>query len=538
MKRRIIALALCLCICLSVGMSAVGAAETETSGTCGENLTWSFDAESGTLKISGSGAMNDFGRYFGNGKLLAPWEELKPKILHAELPNGLLTVGDWAFCGCENLVSVNLPAGLKSIGESAFPGTALTAIDVPDSVETIKGHAFSGCGELTDISLPDTIRELGAMAFQDCGLYKEQLKGDGRAVYIDRYLVNANVRVTPLDADESWYTFYIEEGTVGIGSISFELSQIRTVYVPSSMRMLSPRALDGRSIQNVYFAEGIEEIGSYAFAGAMSLDHVELPASVKKIGTQAFATADGGSLDELCFFGDAPELAERAFEGVGGRPAVRSVYFMAGRSGWRFSTWNGINARWWDGKKTVKTEFADVPRVWYREPVYYAVGTGLMNGVGNELFEPESSMTRAMLVTVLWRFAGSPKEGTNTFTDVPNGKWYTDAVAWAAAKGVVGGVGNGRFDPNGNVTREQMAAILFRYADATSVNTEKRGDFAAFADADKAGKWAKDALSWAVAENIIGGSKENGKLFLDPKGNATRAQVAAILMRFIENVIR
>ncbi len=186
-------------------------------------------------------------------------------------------------------------------------------------------------------------------------------------------------------------------------------------------------------------------------------------------------------------------------------------------------------------KEHEPVSFNDVsPNAWYYGAVDYAVSNGLMNGVGGGNFAPDSPMTRAMLVTVLWRYEGEPKEGKNTFTDVPDGQWYTQAVAWAAANGIVGGVGNGRFDPNGNITREQMAAILFRYADGKKLDTSKRGDLSGFPDAGKVSAWAKDAIAWAVAEKIIGGS--DGKLL--PQGNATRAQVSTILMRFIENIAK
>ena len=167
---------------------------------------------------------------------------------------------------------------------------------------------------------------------------------------------------------------------------------------------------------------------------------------------------------------------------------------------------------------------------WYYDAVEYAVSNKLMNGVGGSRFAPNDPMTRAMLVTVLWRFEGEPNEGTNAFVDVPDGQWYTQAVAWAAANGIVGGVGNNKFDPNGNITREQMAAILFRYANTKGFDTSKRGDLSKFPDASKVSDWAKDAIAWAVGEGIIGGS--DGKLL--PQGNATRAQVSTILMRFIE----
>lgn len=175
---------------------------------------------------------------------------------------------------------------------------------------------------------------------------------------------------------------------------------------------------------------------------------------------------------------------------------------------------------------------------WYHEGVDYAIAHGLMNGVGNSMFEPESSMTRAMLVTVLWRYAGSPAEGTNTFVDVKPNQWYTQAVAWAAKYGVVNGVGHGMFEPDGNVTREQMAAILYRYANGVGIDTSARGNLAAFPDRNQVSSYAVDALSWCNAMGIIGGTKEGGVDYLDPQGFATRAQVATILMRYIEKVVK
>ena len=184
-------------------------------------------------------------------------------------------------------------------------------------------------------------------------------------------------------------------------------------------------------------------------------------------------------------------------------------------------------------------DFSDVAEgAWYKSAVDYAVRNKLMNGVGSGKFDPEGSMTRAMLVTVLWRYAGQPEQGANTFVDVPAGQWYTDAVAWAAQQGVVNGVGNGKFDPDGKITREQMAVILFRYTGKQNIDTEKRGSFDRFADAGKVSAYAADAMHWAVAEGLIGGSSDGGRLCLNPQGNATRAEVATILMRYMETILK
>ena len=181
-------------------------------------------------------------------------------------------------------------------------------------------------------------------------------------------------------------------------------------------------------------------------------------------------------------------------------------------------------------------KFTDVPKdAWYIKEVTFAVNRGLFGGTGENTFEPDAPMTRAMLVTVLWRYAEKPQAEESTFTDVDRSpdSWYKDAVDWAAANEIVGGVGDNKFDPNGNVTREQMAAILFRYAGKKGYDTSKRGDVSGFPDESEISKdWALEPLCWAVGEKLIGGS--DGKLL--PQGNATRAQVSAIFMRFIQNI--
>lgn len=176
---------------------------------------------------------------------------------------------------------------------------------------------------------------------------------------------------------------------------------------------------------------------------------------------------------------------------------------------------------------------------WFYDDVRFANQNGLFNGVEKDLFAPEEPMTRGMLVTVLWRLDGetAPKTAT-TFTDVDANAYYADAVAWAAESGVVNGIGGSKFDPEGNVTREQIAAILFRYAAFKGVDTAARADLTTFPDAEKTSAYAHDALSWAVAAELVKGTKEGSTIYLDPQGSATRAQVAAILSRYAQNIVK
>ncbi len=183
--------------------------------------------------------------------------------------------------------------------------------------------------------------------------------------------------------------------------------------------------------------------------------------------------------------------------------------------------------------------FADVPAgSWYYGAAAYAYNNGLFAGTTATTFAPDMTMTRAMLVSVLWRLAGEPApKGANTFDDVPDGAWYTDAVTWAAENGVVAGIGNGRFDPSGAVTREQTAVILFNYAQSKGYDVSARADLSAFPDAGSVSGWAQEALAWANASGLISGAVRGTQTILDPQGSASRAQVAMILMGYVEHVV-
>ncbi len=183
--------------------------------------------------------------------------------------------------------------------------------------------------------------------------------------------------------------------------------------------------------------------------------------------------------------------------------------------------------------------FTDVPAgSWYYGAAAYAYNNGLFAGTTATTFAPDMTMTRAMLVSVLWRLAGEPApKGTNTFDDVPDGTWYTDAVTWAAENGVVAGIGNGRFDPSSSVTREQTAVILFNYAHSKGYDVSARADLSVFPDAGSVSDWAQSALAWANASGLISGAVRGTQTILDPQGSASRAQVAMILMGYVEHVV-
>ena len=173
---------------------------------------------------------------------------------------------------------------------------------------------------------------------------------------------------------------------------------------------------------------------------------------------------------------------------------------------------------------------------WSYSAIKYAYENKLFSGTSANEFSPADEMTRGMLVTVLYRLAGEPAvNGDAGFTDVKSGDWYAKAVAWAKANNIVSGVSAAEFAPNKDITREQMAAILYRYAAYKSYSTAANGSIAGFNDNANVSAFAKDAVSWAVGEKLISGTGNNT---LAPKGNATREQVAAILQRFVENIAK
>ena len=185
----------------------------------------------------------------------------------------------------------------------------------------------------------------------------------------------------------------------------------------------------------------------------------------------------------------------------------------------------------------IETIFNDVKTSdWYYDSVKYAFATGMIYGNTDTTFNPKGNLTRGMLVTILHRMEGFPTGTGKNFSDVKQGQYYYDAVKWAAGAKVVSGYDNGKFGPNDNITREQLAAILMNYAKYKGKNTSARANLNKFADNKKISSYFRDSVSWAVANKIISG-KDNGKN-VDPKGTATRAEVAAMLSNYCSYVGR
>ena len=205
---------------------------------------------------------------------------------------------------------------------------------------------------------------------------------------------------------------------------------------------------------------------------------------------------------------------------------VSGVYLtkdMTVYAGWRVD----------ENPNTGANPFTDVSeKDWFYGDVMFVYENGLMLGTSKALFSPHGTATRGMMATILWRMEGSPApKGKNSFTDVEAGKWYADAITWTAENGIFAGYGKDKFGPDDPITREQLAAIFYRYADYKGYDLTVKGNLDTFKDADKITDYAKTAMQWAVGSGLMKGKSGN---LLDPQGTATRAEIAAMLHRFIE----
>ena len=441
----------------------------------------------------------DGGLFTADGKNLVHYipqrDQYGKPLPYYIVPEGVETIEDSAFESCYSLKIVSLPDSLVTIGNRAFRNSGLQEISFGKNVKTIGDFAFDGCN-LNYVNLGESVETVGIYAFHEneslqAAVFPATVKSIGEAAFYN---------CTEL---KSAY-FAGDVPTMGEHAFCFGPDALLSygyysIYLPDDV-------LPGLKLYYREGKTGWSELTDYT--AALWEQNVHVHGFRMKL-RQPSCTEDGW-VNSVCACGEERQVA-----------AVHSLAHQ-------YDVWNGNCYHC--GKKDGMTDVNDGD--WFAPSVYFVLKNGLMNGVSEFVFSPGAPMTRAMLVTVLWRYEEAPDAPANTFSDVKAGAWYADAVSWAASTGVVNGVGNNKFDPEGNITREQMAAILYRYCAGKGIDTNKQGSLSGFPDAGKVSSYAKTALQWTVAEGIIGGSE--GKLL--PQGNATRAQVATILMRFIENI--
>lgn len=470
MKKRIISILCVLAMLLSVLPAAALAADSpDFSGTCGDAITWELDPTAGLLTIDGEGPMPDYSYSVG-----APWYACRSRIFNVVLTGSITAIGAYAFRECSALVSVDASAcTIGAIGEGSF----------------------EGCFGLESVSFtPGESLRVGDDAFADCMALKA------------------------LDLGAA-------EGEIGQGAF-YGCSALNDITLPAKMAALQDNTFSGcGSLKTLTLPENLESIGRRCFRDCTALKKLSFPERLGSIERDAF---EGCSPLTLRFAGSAPAFAP-ASDSTASFPAETLLQVPFEGDGWVWPICKGYTVQWIF--PSLDGVFTDVEKnAWYIPSVQHVYYTGSMKGVGADRFAPNNPMSRAELVTVLYRIAGSPKvDAENPFVDVPEDSFYYDAVRWAQANHIVTGTSATSFKPLDRINREQIATILYRYAASLELDLSQRDSLTGFTDAARVSNYAKDPMSWCVATGLING-KPGG--LLDPSGTASRAEVAKLLTGF------
>ena len=469
------------------------------------------------------------------------------------IPDSVTSIGNGAFYWCRSLTSVTIPDSVISIGDGAFYNcTSLTSVTIPNSVISIGDGAFYNCTSLTSVTIPDSVTSIGNGAFYWCrsltDVYYAGSEAQWKAISIvsngNDDLLTANIH----------YNY---------GSHTHSYKDVVTAPTCTAKGYTTHTCACGDSYVDTY----VDALGH-----AWDEGKVTKPATEAETGVKTFTcTRCGETKTEVI-----PALShEHSYKAVVTAPTCTekgyTTHTCACGDSYVDTYTDALGHAWDNGKVTkeptetetgvktftctrcgeTKTEtisatgcpsagFTDVPGEdnWAHAGIDYCVANGLMSGIGNNLFGPKLTTTRAQIVQILYNLEGEPKvTGKTPFTDLTN-DWYQDAVLWAYQTGVVAGTSGTTFEPDRPVTREQIAVILMEYV--TRVLKLERtwtpADLSGFPDAGSVSDWAKDAMADAVALGLISGASNGGQTLLEPQGSATREQVATILMEFCKNV--
>lgn len=540
MKKRLLSAALVLCLLLALLPMAAFADDDVQTGTCGDGLTWTLDA-AGTLTVTGSGVISANAFAF-NSKIVRAeigagvtgiglGAFFKCANLEAvTLPAGLTTLGTAAFAYCEKLASVTLPGSLKSTGGGAFQGcTALTAVTILPGVTRIDTRAFSDCAALKEITIPATVTAIGGSAFSGCLALRTVHFGGSKeawqAVEVGEH--NTLLRLAKVDYNA------VTEHHFGDWTVTTEATctepgvRTRTCTDPgcAETETESIPALGHDWGEWVVAQEPTAETTGYRYHLCARCN-----------------TREGE---------DIPKLHEHAWNAgvvtqkpTATEPGVKTfTCTICGATKTESIPATGLPGTCPGGPTCPGYAFRDmpVPADWSHEGLDYCIYRGYVAGTSASTVSPTGVCTRAQLVSILYRMQGEPTTVKGyelaklraPFDDVPRGQWYTDAIWWAKLTGVVAGTSATTFDPEGEITREQLAVILYNYTQQFAPGSiPAAGSLAGFPDAGSVSSWARTEMAWAVGNGLISGTGSGGVAYLSPQGSATRAQVAAILMRF------
>lgn len=518
-------------------------------------------------------------------------------ITSVTLPENLRYIETAAFYNCTAIREpVLIPDGMEWIWPDAFFGTAIT------------GKKYSAAERYALLSQNQRFIQTGSLpncrSVWDGDIFFWVRSGEAEIVYFNSNIYNIlllpeTVQGYPVTSIGAFAGVIHERGPASIDY----------VVIPGSIKTVGAYAFYEMDISSFFLGEGVEELKDYALHTSMHYTSFYLPSTLQICGECVFSSRSTGYNNEtvhayretaayekaeeehcevisridadgrmhgfyagLKFIEENGELTITSatnwslreipaeidglpvttlhFEGFASYepvtipPTVTSIvdedhdmrrhtcYVWPGSYAEKYCRKMGYD---YESVFTAKgVPFSDVPENrWYYEAVCYVYNTGLMSGVSDSRFAPENTTSRAMLVTVLWRLAGCPEASAPAaFKDVAAGSWYERAVNWAAEQGIVQGVSADRFAPDAPVTREQISTILLRYAKLQGMDDGRRSNVSGFPDAKTVSPWALEGIQWAKANGIITGQLKNNDAWLNPLAGAKRSEIATMLMRF------
>lgn len=472
------------------------------------------------------------------------------KLLTVDYKGEVTAIGERAFEGCKSLTKAPIPAAVTALGNSAFNGcVALTDVTLPGGVTAVPEDCFRGCTALKDMKLPGTVTSVGHNAFTGCKALKDvrcygappTVQPGGAAEHsFEPAIVTIHYNPDPVygwtfGADGKWQGY----------TVSSKGACLHTGYGTTETTVPATCGVDGRidticaNCGEVIATEVIPATGAHTWDnGTVTTEPTETTPGVR---TFTCAVCSQTKTEVIPATGTHTHVWDEGTVTVAPTettPGVRTyTCTVCGQTRTEIIPATG-SAVCPGGAACPSFRFRDVPAPsnWAHEGIDYCVRHGLMSGFDATTFSPDTVSTRAQIVMILYNLSGDTTDYSKyyvPFTDVMPGTWYYNAVAWGYDKDIVSGMSATTFAPDGLITREQMAVLLYGYTEkyapaylggAASLN--------GFPDAASVSNWAYAAMSWAVGNGLISGIASNGADYLAPSGGATRAQIAAIMMRY------